>query len=152
MNTSKTFANVYNGRTHAQVVSKITYQPHGQHVNQGYNKKGTHIVTFHQGNAKADFVTSSKISIKSKPSKPMGALSLSGLKPKAVVKQSFDQSSVVFQVPINNRFKILEGSQEHLLETTKDASMGQDGMVTASAVPTMKYKTVPTKIKQGQKV
>ena len=69
-----------------------------------------------------------------------------------MVKQSFDQSSDVFQVPIINRFKILEGSQEHLLETKEDASRGQDGTVTASAVPTMNYKSVPTKIKQGQKV
>ena len=50
-NTPKAFANVYSGRTYAQVVSRPSHQSQGYSANQRHNKRGTRIVTVPQGNA-----------------------------------------------------------------------------------------------------
>ena len=87
-------------------------------------------------------------SVSVKPSRPVSTASSSGLKSKARDKHAFDKFSGTSQVPIKNRFKVLEDSHEYLFETQENAPSGLDGMVTALAVPTT-IKIVAKKYNAG---
>ena len=132
-NISKAFASVYNGRTYAQVVRKSSHQPQGHSANQRYNKRGTRIVTVPQGNANAAFVTSPKVSIKPKPSRPVVMASSAGLKPKVQVQHACDKSSDRLYIPIKNRFQALENLHTNLFENQENTPTGLDDMVATSA-------------------
>ena len=80
-------------------------------------------------------VTSSKVSIKPKHSRPMGMASSSGLEPKVWVQYACEKFSDVLHIPIKNKFQALKNSQENTFETQGNAPSGLDGTVTASAVP-----------------
>ena len=70
----QSFANVQNGRTYAQVASQTPKYTCGTFTNRD-NVKGTRIVTAPQRNANAALVTSSKVSIEPKSSRPVGRAS-----------------------------------------------------------------------------
>ena len=72
--TAKAFANVQNGRTYAQVASQSPKYTWGTLTNRD-NVKGTRIVTVPHRNANAVLVTSFKVSIELKPSRPVGRAS-----------------------------------------------------------------------------
>ena len=131
--TSKAFANVYNGRTYAQVASKISNQSWVSSANRD-NVKGTRIVTVPQGNANAALVTSSKVSIEPKPSRSVGRAPLTGLNHK-VCSQYLDTVSQLSHVPVNNRFQVLQNLDENICETQGNAPTALEEVVTASAIP-----------------
>ena len=134
--TSKAFTNVYNGRTYALVASQISNQSWGSSANRD-DVKGTRIVTVQQGNANATLVTSSKVSIEPKSSRPVGKAPSIGLKHK-VCSQYLDKPDLeLSHVPVNNSFQALQNLDENICETQGNAHTVLDEVVTASAVPTV---------------
>ena len=130
--TSKAFANVHNGRTYAQVVSQISNQSRGSFVNRD-NVKGTRIVTVPQGNTNASLVTSSKVSIKPKPSRA----SSTGLKHKFCSQYPGKPAAGFAYLPVKNSFQVLQNLDENICEIQGNVPSALDDIVTASAVPTV---------------
>ena len=137
-NISKAFANVHNGRTYVQVVGQMSYYILDSSANHRHNKRRTHIVTVPQGNANAAFVTSPKVSIKPKPSRPIAMTSSSGLKHKVRVQHPADTFSDLFHISVQNSFQALQNLHENLVETQENASSGLEGTAAALAVPVTK--------------
>ena len=134
--TSKAFANVYNGRTYAQVASQISNHPWGSSANRD-NVKGTRIVTVPQGNANAALVTFSKVSIEPKSSRPVGRAPFIGLKHKLCSQYLGKSAFELSHVPVNNRFQALQNLDENICETQGNAPTVLDEVATASAVTTV---------------
>ena len=135
---AKAFANVQNGRTYAQVASQTPKYTWGQVANQD-NVKGTRIVTVPKRNANAALVTSSKVSIEPKSSRPVGRPSSVGLKHKACSQDFSNLARESFYLPMNNSFQALQNFDENTYEIHENAPTALDEVdevVTASAVTT----------------
>ena len=134
--TSKAFANVYNGRTYAQVVSQVSNQFCGSSANRD-NANGTRILTVPQGNANAALVTSSKVSIEPKSSRPVGSLPSIGLEQKLCSQYPANPALEFAHFPVKNRFQALQNLDENISEIQGNAPTVLDEVGTASAVPTV---------------
>ena len=142
--TAKAFANVQNGRTYAQVASQTPKCTCGTFTNRD-NVKGTRIVTVPQRNANAALVTSSKVSIEPKSSRPVGRSSPVALKHKPCAKNVIQPSKASFDIPVKNSFQILQNLTDNTDESHENAPTGLDEVVTASAGTTLQrsYKEIP---------
>ena len=133
--TAKPFANVHNGRTYTQVVSQKSKYVWGQAINRD-NVKGTRIITVPQRNANAALVTSSKVSIEPKPSRPVGRASSVGLKHKVCSQGFSNPACESFYLPVHNSFQALQNFNKCTYEIHEKAPTALDEVVTASAVTT----------------
>ena len=142
--TAKAFANVQNGRTYTQVASQTPKCTCGTFTNRD-NVKGTRIVTVPQRNANAALVTSSKVSIEPKSSRPVGRSSPVALKYRVCAKNVIQPSKASFDIPVKNTFQILQHLMDNTGESHENAPTGLDEVVTASAGTTLQrsYKEIP---------
>ena len=134
--TAKAFANVQNGKTYAHVDSQTPKYTWG-HVTNRDNVKGTRIVTVPQRNANVALVTSSKVSIEPKSSRPVGMASSPGLKHKICSQDLSNSAYESFYLPIKNSFQALQNFNENTYEIHENAPTALDEVVTASAVTTL---------------
>ena len=134
--TAKAFANVQNGRTYGQVASQTPKYTCGTFTNRD-NVKGTRIITAPQRNANAALVTSSKVSIEPKSSRPVGRASPLALNHRVCSKNVIQPDKASFCIPVKNSFQILQNLKENTDESHEDAPTGLDEVVTALAGATL---------------
>ena len=134
--TAKAFANIQNGRTYAQVASQTPQYTCGTFTNRD-KVKGTRIVTIPQRNANAALVTSSKVSIEPKSSRPVGRASSVALNHKVCSQKMIQLHKANFCLPTKNTFQILHDLNENIDESHENAPTALDEVVTASAGTTL---------------
>ena len=126
------------------MASQIPKHTWGASTNRD-NVKGTRIVTVPQRNGNAALVTSPKVSIEPKSSRPVGEAFSVALNQGVCVKNVIHSDKATFCLPIKNKFQVLQNLNDNTDESHENAPTALEEVVTASAGTTMQtaYRKLP---------